>query len=119
MEITIQAIHFEASEKLEKFVNKKVGRLAKFNDAISLAEVTLKVVKPESNDNKDASIKLFAPGHEFFAQEVADTFEEAVDKCVDKLERQVVKAKKKKTEKNNDSLPILEDDEESLIEDDL
>ena len=96
MEITIKAIHFEASENLEKFINKKVNRLPKFNDAITLAEVSLKVIKPESNDNKDASVKLFAPGHEFFAQEVADTFEEAIDKCVEKLERQVVKAKEKK-----------------------
>jgi len=99
MEITIQAIHFEASEKLEKFINKKVDRLSKFNDAIIQAEVTLKVIKPEANENKDASIKIFAPGCEFFAQEVADTFEEAVDKCVDKLERQAVKAKEKKTRK--------------------
>ena len=96
MEITIQAIHFEASEKLEQFIDKKVGRLSKFNDAITLAEITLKVVKPESNDNKDALIKLIAPGSEFFAQEKADTFEEAVDKCVEKLERQIVKAKEKK-----------------------
>lgn len=96
MEITIQAIRFEASEKLEKFVNKKVSRLSKYNDNATLAEVTLKVIKPETNENKDASIKLFVPGHEFFAQEVADTFEEAVDKCVEKIERQVVKAKEKK-----------------------
>jgi ribosomal subunit interface protein len=96
MEITIQAIHFESSENLEKFVNKKVNRLAKYNDAITLAEVSMKVVKPESNENKDASVKLFVPGSEFFAQEIADTFEEAIDACVKKLERQIVKAKEKK-----------------------
>jgi ribosomal subunit interface protein len=101
MEITVQAIHFEASESLEKFITKKVGRLSKFSDSITSAEVSLKVVKPEANDNKDASVKLFAPGHEFFAQEVADTFEEAVDKCAEKLERQVVKAKEKKQENNS------------------
>ncbi|GHT75869.1 RNA polymerase subunit sigma-54 [Bacteroidia bacterium] len=99
MEITIQAIHFEASQQLEAFIQKKVGRLAKFNDNISLAEVSLKVVKPESNENKDALIKVFAPGHEFFAQEVSNTFEEAIDKCVAKLERQVVKTKEKQIAK--------------------
>ncbi|MDR0798440.1 MAG: ribosome-associated translation inhibitor RaiA [Dysgonamonadaceae bacterium] len=95
MEITIQAIHFEASQQLEAFINKKVGRLSKFHDGVYLAEVALKVVKPESNENKDASVKLFTRGHEFFAQEIADTFEEAVDQCVDKLERQVLKFKEK------------------------
>ena len=100
MEIRVHAIHFEASEKLEQFINKKVSRLAKFNDEVTIADVSLKVVKPESEANKDASIKLFFPGHEAFAQEVANTFEEAIDKCVDKLERQVLKFKEKQSEKN-------------------
>jgi putative sigma-54 modulation protein len=95
MEIRINAIHFETSEKLEQFINKKVSRLAKYNDEVSIADVLLKVVKPESNANKDASIKLFSPGREFFAQDVADTFEEAIDNCVEKLERQVLKFKEK------------------------
>ena len=97
MEITIHSIHFEASKQLEAFIQKKVSRLAKFNEGVHLADVTLKVVKPEANANKDASIKLLARGHEFFAQEIADTFEESIDKCVDKLERQVVKFKEKQS----------------------
>ena len=99
MEITIQAIRFEVSKKLEDFIQKKVSRLSKFNDDVILADVTLKVVKPESNDNKDASIRLRLSGSEMFVQEVADTFEEAVDKCVAKLERQVVKYKEKQRSK--------------------
>ena len=95
MEITIQSIHFEASKKLEAFIQKKVNRLSKFNDDAYLADVSLKVVKPESNENKDASIRLFLTGTEFFSQEVANTFEEAIDKCVNKLERQIVKHKEK------------------------
>ena len=99
MEITIQSIHFEASKKLEDFIMKKVSRLSKFNDDVYLADVTLKVVKPETNDNKDASIRLFLSGTELFAQEIADTFEEAIDECVNKLERQVVKHKEKQRSK--------------------
>ena len=99
MEITIHSIHFEASKQLEAFIQKKVSRLGKFNDGVFLADVTLKVVKPETNANKDAAIKLFAPGHEFFVQEITDTFEESIDKCVDKLERQVLKVKEKQSPK--------------------
>jgi putative sigma-54 modulation protein len=97
MEITIQAIHFEASKQLEAFVQRKVKRLSRFHDGILSADVSLKVVKPETNDNKDALVKLFTKGHDFFAEETANTFEEAIDKCVGKLERQVVKFKEKKT----------------------
>jgi putative sigma-54 modulation protein len=99
MEIAIQSIRFETSKKLEDFIQKKVSRLSKFSDDVLLADVTLKVVKPETNDNKDASIRLQLSGTELFAQEVADTFEEAVDKCVAKLERQVVKHKEKQRTK--------------------
>jgi len=99
MEITIQAVRFEASKKLEDFIQKKVNRLSKFNEDVLLADVTLKVVKPESNDNKDASIRLHLSGTELFVQEVADSFEKAIDKCVDKLERQVVKHKEKQRSK--------------------
>jgi putative sigma-54 modulation protein len=99
MEITIHSIHFETSKQLEAFIQKKVGRLSKFNDGVIRADVTLKVVKPETNANKNASVKLFSPGHDFFVQEIADTFEEAIDNCVDKLERKVVKFKEKQNAK--------------------
>jgi len=99
MEITIQSIHFETSKNLEAFIQKKVSRLSKFNEDVHLADVTLKVVKPETNENKDASIRLLLTGNEFFAQETADTFEEAIDKCVNRLERQVVKHKEKQRSK--------------------
>jgi len=99
MEIAIQSIHFEASKKLEAFIQKKVSRLSKFNDDVYLADVTLKVVKPETNENKDASIRLLLSGMEFFVQETADTFEKAINECVNKLERQVVKHKEKQRSK--------------------
>jgi len=99
MEIAIQSIRFEASKKLEAFIQKKVSRLSKFNDDVYLADIILKVVKPEANDNKDASIRLHLSGTELFVQEVADTFEEAINKCVSKLERQVVKHKEKQRSK--------------------
>ena len=100
MEIAIQSIRFEASKQLEAFIQKKVSRLSKFNDDVYRADVTLKVIKPETNENKDASIRLSLLRIELFAQEVADTFEEAIDKCVNKLERQVVKYKEKQRSKN-------------------
>lgn len=97
MEIKVKAIHFDATEKLEQFINKKVEKLVKHHEEISNAEVTLKVVKPETAMNKEAGIKLFVPQHDdLFASKVADTFEEAVDMTVDALKRQLEKTKKDK-----------------------
>lgn len=99
MDINIQAIHFEATEKLHDFIVKKVSKLSKFSDEIRKAEVSLKVVKPETAQNKEAALQLQLPGKELFAQEVCDTFEEAIDKTVDSLTRQL--SKYKETHKNH------------------
>ena len=97
MEVRIKSIHFDASEKLEGFVNKKLEKLARRNEEITLAEVTLKVVKPETAMNKEAGIQLVIPTKmDLFASKVADTFEEAVDLAIEALERQLEKTKKDK-----------------------
>ena len=48
MDVRIQAIHFDATAQLEAFIQKKVSKLEQYFDGIILAEVTLKVVKPET-----------------------------------------------------------------------
>lgn len=95
MEVRIQAIHFEATEKLQSFIEKKVAKLGKFSEEIRKVEVSLKVVKPETALNKEASIKVVAPNGELFAEKICDTFEEAVDVCVEALLRQLSKYKEK------------------------
>ncbi len=100
MEIRIQAIHFDATEKLEQFIQKKVSKLEKYYDGIIAVEVSLKVVKPETSQNKEAGIKVVVPKNEdLFSSKIADTFEEAVDLAVDALSRQLLKSKEKMSEK--------------------
>ena len=97
MEIRIKAIHFDATAKLEEFINKKAQKLARRNESGTGVDVTLKVGKPETAMNKEASIKLTVPNSEdLFASKVADSFEEAVDLAIDALDRQLVKLKEKK-----------------------
>ena len=95
MEVRIQAIHFDASEKLQNFIQKKTAKLEKYCDNINKVEVSLKVVKPESANNKEASVKVAAMNGEFFFYFLSDTFEESVDVCVDALSKQLMKTKEK------------------------
>ena len=95
MEVRIQAIHFDATEKLQDFIQKKTAKLEKYCDDINKVEVSLKVVKPETAMNKEASMKVLVPNGEFFAEKVSDTFEESVDVCVDALSKQLTKYKEK------------------------
>lgn len=93
METKIKSIHFDITEKLENFINKKIDKLSRRFEAINEAEVTLKVVKPETAKNKEAGIKLVVKGGDLFASKIADTFEEAIDNCLSALEPQLEKNK--------------------------
>ena len=95
MNIRIQAIHFDATDQLEAFIQKKVAKLEQYFDGIISAEVSLKVVKPESAKNKEAAIRLIIKNGDCFAETVNDTFEESIDECVEALEKQLVKFKEK------------------------
>lgn len=96
MELRIQSINFEATEQLKTFVEKKIKKLEKFSDNIIQTEVLLKVIKPETAKNKEASVKINLKNGEAFASKVADTFEEAIDLCAEALEKQIRKTKEKK-----------------------
>ncbi len=94
MEVKIQAIHFDATQKLVEFINKKISRLERHYGDLTLAHVTLKVVKPETAMNKEAQVKVAAPqSFEMVAKKTADTFEEAVDLCLEAVEKQLEKRK--------------------------
>lgn len=94
MDIRIQAIHFDIAEALTAFINKKAERLARRFPDISAIDATLKVVKPETAMNKEAVVKVTVPSREdHVATKVADTFEEAIDLCLEAIERQLEKSK--------------------------
>ena len=95
MEIKIQAIKFDATDKLQAFVDKKVGKLEKTYEEIQLAEVQLKVVKPATAMNKETSLTVTVPGSKLFVEKTCDTFEEGIDQCVDAMKDQLTKFKEK------------------------
>ena len=96
MEIKIQSIHFDATEKLEAFIEKKVAKLEeKSYEDIQKVEVQLKVVKPATAQNKEASLQVSVPGSSLRVEKVSDTFEESIDLCVDSMRAQLQKFKEK------------------------
>lgn len=99
MDIKIQSIHFDATEKLQAFVEKKAEKLEKTYEDIQKVEVQLKVVKPATSLNKEASITVTVPGSKLFVEKTCDTFEESVDLCVDSMKVQLTKFKEKQRNK--------------------
>ena len=80
MEIKIRSIHFDATEKLQAFINKKAE---------------LKVEKPATSLNKVTSLTVTVPGNTLFVEKTCDTFEEGVDLCLDSMKVQLTKYKEK------------------------
>ena len=97
MDINIKSIHFDATDQLKAFIEKKVAKLEKTLEEIQTAEVQLKVVKPATALNKEASISVAVPGQTIYVEKVCDTFEESIDQCVDSLKVQLTKFKEKRS----------------------
>jgi putative sigma-54 modulation protein len=96
MEVKINSVHFTADQKLVDFVNKKVSKLDTFFDGIINVEVTMKVLKPETANNKVSELKISIPANGYlFAKKQADTFEEATDLAIDAIRKQLDKYKEK------------------------
>jgi ribosomal subunit interface protein len=100
MNIQLTTVHFTADQKLVDFVNKKVPKLDTYFEGIIGAEVILKVVKPETANNKVAEVKLSIPGTDYlFAEKQADSFEEAIDLAIEAVRKQLTKFKDKQKDK--------------------
>ena len=98
--IKINDVHFNADQKLVDFINKKVSKLETFFEGIISIEVILKVIKPETSNNKEVELKLSIPSKDYlFAKKQADTFEEALDLCIEAVKRQLTKTKEKMHDK--------------------
>lgn len=96
MEVSIQSLHFDASEQLVQFINKKVSKLDLYVEVTETAQVTLRVVNSDDRTNKEASIKLLLPDGELFVSKQTDTFEESVALSVDALIKQIGRYKEKR-----------------------
>ncbi len=99
MKLQIQAIRFDADERLLAFIQQKMNKLETFYDRIISGEVFLKLDKSESNkiQKKLVEVKLYVPGGSVFVKEAGTTFEEATDLAIDTLKMKVKKFKNKRT----------------------
>lgn len=95
MEIRVHSIHFDADKKLLEFIDRKVEKLAIFDDKLMSGEVFLRLEKANDDSNKVAEIKIKTPGSELFAKKQCPSFEEATDLAVDALRKQIQKNKEK------------------------
>jgi diadenosine tetraphosphate (Ap4A) HIT family hydrolase/ribosome-associated translation inhibitor RaiA len=71
----IQSVHFDASQQLVEFVEKKVAKLEKLCEGATSLEVAMKLIKPETSNNKEVALRLSTGNGELFASKTSDTFD--------------------------------------------
>lgn len=85
----IQSVHFDASQQLVEFVEKKVAKLEKLCEGATSLEVAMKLIKPETSNNKEVALSLSTGNGELFASKTSDTFEDALLGAIDALKVQI------------------------------
>ena len=95
MKVIVEAPSFDADVKLVDFVKKKLNKLEQFYDKIIQADVFLKLEPANKPENKIVEILVHVPGDKFIVKKMAKSFEEALDTCVQSLERSLKKRKDK------------------------
>jgi putative sigma-54 modulation protein len=100
MKITVNAVHFNADNSLVDFIQKKLSKLETFYDKIINGEVFLRLEKGDKSSvqKKLIEVKLNVPGNTLFIKEEGSSFEEATDKAMEVLSRQVKRFKGKQNE---------------------
>ena len=97
--MTIQTIspQFKADEKLLAYIEMKLQKLQSVFDKIIDCSITLRLETNHQVKDKVAEVKLNVPGATILVTESQRTFEAAVDVLVDKLRRQLVRYKKRRS----------------------
>lgn len=101
MQTQITARHFHASDNLKAYASERVNKLERYYDGITNAHVILSNGSG-SPDGKHAEITLSVFQKQLTADDHAASYEQAIDRCVAHLKRQILKYKEKLKDKHKD-----------------
>ncbi|MBO7510079.1 MAG: ribosome-associated translation inhibitor RaiA [Bacteroidales bacterium] len=96
MTINVQSIKFDADAKLLEFTEKKVSKLDKFYDPVLSVDVKFSLLS--DNANKNVRINVAVPGTSVVVERNANSFETAINECVDILKEKLTRMKEKRNE---------------------
>ena len=101
MQSQITARHFDASPALREYASDRLLKLERYYAGITDAHVVLSEDGDAAAD-KAAEISLSVYRQRLSAQDTGTTHEEAIDRCMKRLQRQVKKYKAKLKDTNKD-----------------
>lgn len=100
MQLNISGHHIEMTDALKAYVEDKLSKVKRHFDNITNVQVTLTVEK----ERQKAEATIHLSGHDIHASSEHEDMYAAIDLLSDKLDRQVVKYKEKKTARKQGTL---------------
>jgi|SRR5688572_3678415 putative sigma-54 modulation protein len=96
MIVHVQAIHFDADNKLIENVNRKIEKLQQYHDRIIKVDIFLILDNVAHNiKDKIAEIRVHVPRSDFFVKATSKSFETSFDEALDAMIQQIKKKKEK------------------------
>jgi putative sigma-54 modulation protein len=100
MRLQVKAVRDHVSDSVRDYVDKRIGKLDRRLYDGTLVDVILgKESNPSIADDHWAEAIVYMKGPNLVAKEFAPSYEVAIDRLVDKLERQLARYKDKRIEK--------------------
>ena len=97
MNVNIQSVHFDADNKLIRYIQQKLEKLNVFNPRIVKVNVFLKLDNVvHAIKDKIAEIRVHVPRHHFFVKSTSKSFEESFDNAFDSMVTRIKKDKERK-----------------------
>ena len=96
MKVNVQSIKFDADAKLLEFTEKKMAKLDRFFDPIISVDVKFSLLS--DNANKNVHVNVSVPGNSVVVERNANSFETAINECVDILKEKLTRLKEKRND---------------------
>ena len=97
MQLQLKAHHGHLSDSVRAYAEKRLSKLERRLYQGTLVEVTLsREHNPSITDDHSAEGIVYTKGPNLVARESATTYEAAIDRLVDKLERQIERYREKR-----------------------
>ena len=102
MQESLTGRHMETTDSMRQYAEEKLGKLCRYFDRLQSIDI---VVDQESTKHRVEVLAHTDHKDTFVAQVDADSFYEAVDIAVDKLERQLTRHKEKLRNRKHPAKP--------------
>jgi putative sigma-54 modulation protein len=95
MRVHVEAVHFNADQKLVELIEKKLSKLEQYFDHIIDLQIVLKLENSGQVKDKIMEARLNVPGDTLICKITDKKYEAALDLVSDNLKRQLIKHKER------------------------